>query len=135
MNYIYGKDLTSALDSEYRVYLCGSLKKPQALKYIHDEKNEMGISHYRKFTADLPHLHTQALEYNYLISGSSKILILDTGEEFVFEEGSIFVIPPMTKYASKHLADTKILFFKSPGGNDKQLIEVDDKVSKWLSAW
>lgn len=95
----------------------------------------MGISHYRKFTADVPHLHTQALEYNYLISGSSKILILDTGEEFVFEEGSIFVIPPMTKYASKHLADTKILFFKSPGGNDKQLIEVDDKVSKWLSAW
>ena len=135
MNYIYGKDLTSALDSEYRVYLCGNLKKPQDLKYIHVEKNEMGISHYRKFTADIPHLHTQALEYNYLISGSSKILILDTGEEFVFEEGSIFVIPPMTKYASKHLADTKILFFKSPGGNDKQLIEVDDKVSKWLSAW
>ena len=41
----------------------------------------------------------------------------------------------MTKYASKHTAGTKILFFKAPGGNDKTLFAIDNALKKWLSSW
>lgn len=135
MEYIYGKDIQDALESTYRVYLCGDLKKPQELQWIHDEKNEIGVSQYSKFTADHPHYHTRATEYNFVISGCSKVLLIDENKEFVFEAGSLFVIPPMTKYASKHVENTKVLFFKAPGGNDKQLIDIDDQIKAWLSSW
>lgn len=135
MECIDGKNLELALKSANRVYLCGDLKKPQDLKWIHDENNEIGISHYKCFTADLPHFHTKATEYNYIIKGSTKILLIDEGREILFEEGSIFVLPPMTKYASKHLPNTKIIFFKSPGGNDKHLIGIDDSLEAWRKSW
>ncbi len=135
MNLIKGHEIQNALKSTYRVYLCGDLKQPQDLQWIHDEKNEIGISYYKSFTADQPHYHTAATEYNYIISGKSKILFIDEGKELILEPGSLFVLPPMTKYASKHFENTKILFFKSPGGNDKRVITVDDVLKNWLSAW
>ena len=135
MEFIYGKDINKALDLSYRIYLCGDLKQPQEMPWIHDEKNEVGMSHYKVFTADQPHYHTSATEYNIVISGSSKVFLIDEEKEFIFEAGSIFVLPPLTKYASKHSPSTKILFFKSPGGNDKQVINVDDEIKLWLSSW
>ena len=135
MDVIYGKDIQKALESKYRVYLCGDLKQPQDLHWIHDEKNELGMSHYKQFTADQPHYHTTATEYNYIISGESKVLLIDEEKEFLLAAGSLFVLPPMTKYASKHSENTKILFFKSPGGNDKQIIDIDDTLKTWLSKW
>lgn len=135
MEFIHGGEIKKALESEYRVYLCGDLNQPQGLQWLHDEKNEIGMSFYKEFTADKPHYHAAVTEYNYVISGASKVLLVDEKKEFLFEEGSIFVLSPMTKYASKQLAGTKILFFKSPGGNDKQLIDVDDRLKVWLSEW
>lgn len=135
MDYIYGDDLYHELDSTYRVYLCGDLEKPQNLDWIFDKKNEVGISYYRSFTADAPHFHKQAKEYNFVVSGCSKILLIDEKREFIFEEGSIFVIPAGTRYASKHQPNTKILFFKSPGGNDKTLVDADDSLRLWLGSW
>lgn len=95
----------------------------------------MGISFYQQFTADLPHFHAIVTEYNYIISGSSKILLLDEHEEITLETGSLFVFPPMTKYIAKHQAGTKILFFKSPGGNDKQLIDMTKELHTWCQSW
>ena len=136
MKYLDGSEIIEALQKTYRVYLCGNLEKPQKeLKWIHDEQLEIGISHYQDFTADSPHLHTDATEYNYVIKGSSKVLILAEEREYVFASGSLFVIPQNTKYASKHSADTQILFIKSPGGNDKQLIDVSPKLQTWLQSW
>ena len=135
MDVIYKRDIQKALDSKYRVYLCGNLKEPQDLHWIHDKTNELGISHYKQFTADQPHYHTTATEYNYIISGESRVLLIDEGKEFLLEAGSLFVLPPGTKYASKHSENTKILFFKSPGGNDKQVIDIDDTLKTWLSTW
>lgn len=135
MNYIDGNEIKNALETTYRVYLCGDLKKPQELQWIHDDKNEIGISKYTCFTADQPHYHTWATEYNFIVSGATKIFLIDDKQEYLFKEGSIFVIPPMTKYASKHLDKTKILFFKSPGGNDKKIVDIDDFLKKWLSSW
>lgn len=135
MEFIHGEVLRQALEKSYRVYLCGDLEKPQEMKWIHDAKNEVGISFYSRFTADQPHFHTTATEYNYIISGSSKVLLLKEQKEITLEAGSIFVFPPMTHYASKHQAGTRILFFKSPGGNDKHLIEMTESLQVWLQAW
>lgn len=135
MELILGTDIKKALTSVNRVYLCGDLKQPQDLKWIYDSKNELGISDYKQFTADKPHYHSTATEYNYIIAGKSKFFLLDEKKEFILESGSLLVLPPMTRYASKHLGGTKILFFKSPGGNDKQLITIDDYLKEWLSVW
>lgn len=136
MEQIHGEVLKQALEKTYRLYLCGDLKQPQEIEWIYDAKNEMGISSYKYFTADQPHFHNSATEYNYIISGNSKILLLDEQKEITLEAGSIFVIPPMTPYASKHQAGTKILFFKSPGGNDKQPIaDITESLCMWLQSW
>ncbi len=135
MNYIMGFDVREALKTSDRVYLCGNLKKPQDLEWIHDTGIEIGLSHYKFFSADRPHLHINAAEYNFVMDGASKVLLLDEKEEYLFEKGSLFIIPPGLKYASKHISDTKVLFIKNPGGNDKQLIEADETVKHWLSAW
>lgn len=135
MKVIHGGDLEKALECAHRVYLCGDLQKPQQFPCIYDSHNEVGTSYYKNFTADQPHFHTTATEYNYVICGSSKVLLVDDGKEYLLKAGSLFVIPPMTKYASKHLANTKILFFKSPGGNDKCIIEVSDALNDWLYSW
>ena len=136
MELIHGEVLNQALNKSYRVYLCGDLKKTQEIGWIYDTKNEVGVSFYQYFTADQPHFHTTATEYNYIISGSSKILLLNEQKEVTLEAGSICVIPPMTHYASKHQAGTKILFFKSPGGNDKQLIiDIKESLHMWLQSW
>lgn len=135
MDFIRGNEVKEALKSTYRVYLCGNLQKPQQLKWISDNKNEIGTSYYKEFTADQPHFHTTATEYNYVLSGYSKVLLIDEDKEYIFDEGSLFVISPMTKYASKHSENTKILFLKTPVGNDKQLVDVNEQLEKWLRSW
>ena len=136
MNYLEGKEISAALQKTYRVYLCGNLSKPQEeLQWVHDEQIEIGISCYSEFTADKPHLHSEATEYNYILEGSSKFYIIDEDKELVFESGSLFIVPPNTKYATKHLEGTKILFIKSPGCNDKQLIDISSELQKWLQTW
>lgn len=135
MQYITGNELNQALQSNYRVYLCGDLKMPQNMRWIHDEQMEVGMSLYKEFTAGKPHFHAIATEYNYVISGKMKLLLIDENREYIFEEGSLIVIPPNTKYASKHLGGTRILFIKKPGGNDKNLVEMNNKLNDWLKAW
>ena len=86
MEIICGNDLDKALESAYRVYLCGDLKKPQDLKWIHDENVEMGISYYKEFTADQPHYHLHATEYNFILEGKSKFLLVDEKKEIELEK-------------------------------------------------
>ena len=61
--------------------------------------------------------------------------MIDEGKEYTFGEDTLFVIPPHTRYASKHMGGTKILFVKNPGGNDKNLISVDESLKQWLETW
>ena len=135
MQYISGDTIFDALSRSYRVYLCGDLKQPQDMRWIHDDKNEVGISQYKDFTADKPHYHSAATEYNFVLSGCSKVFLPAEGKEYTFEAGSLFIFPPMTEYASKHMGGTTILFFKSPGGNDKHLIDVTPELETWLASW
>ena len=136
INYLDGKQIAKALSETYRVYLCGNLSSPQPeLEWLHDDHVEMGMSNYTTFTADKPHLHKVATEYNYVLKGESKVYFIDENKECVFKQGSLFVVSPNTRYASKHQADTQILFFKVPGGNDKQLIEISPLLKAWLETW
>lgn len=134
-NYIKGSEIKKALEQQYRIYLCGGDHIKQSLPCLLDEQLEIGISDYAEFTADKPHYHTRATEYNFVVKGSSKVLMIETGEEQLFEEGSIYVLDANTKYACKNAPGTMIYFIKCPGGNDKQVIATTDDIINWLSSW
>ena len=130
------KQIDEALDKEYRQYLCGHLSKPQPFLEHLDSDIEVGISFYKEFTADTPHVHPVCTEHCYVLSGSTRMLILgDEREEVELNEGDFFVLPPNKPYASKHKAGTKLLFIKAPGTNDKTIIDIDEETKEWLRAW
>lgn len=128
--------LDSALDAKYRIYLTGMLQNPQhELEYIEDDI-EIGISRYKKFTPDVPHMHPVATEHAYVLEGSMRVKLLDgSGKEYEINAGDFFVLRPQNAYATKNQAGTTVLFVKSPGGNDKYVVEVDEETKKWLGSW
>lgn len=135
-NFFFGKQISDALDKKYRVYLCGNLSRPQReLECINDSNIEIGTSYYKEFTSDKPHVHSRITEYNYVLQGKVKLLLIADNREYEFDKDSLFIIPPNTEYVSKNQADTRLLFIKSPGGNDKSLVEVDDRVLAWMQSW
>lgn len=136
MEIIKSYETEVALKKEYRQYLAGHLKKPQPyLKHI-DDDIEVGISFYEDFKADKPHVHPQCTEHGYVLQGAVKVLLLDgSNKEYELTCGDFFVLRPGIPYATKNNAGTKVLFIKSPGINDKQLVDVNDDLNKWLSAW
>jgi uncharacterized cupin superfamily protein len=129
-------ELTAALAQEYRQYLTGHLAREQRfLKHV-DDDIEIGISHYREFTADKPHMHPVATEHGYILQGSLRMRLLDgSGEEYRFDQGDFFVLRPGVGYATKNAPGTKILFIKSPAGNDKTEVDVDETTRIWLQSW
>ncbi len=136
IKFIKKKVLTKAFENNKRLYLCGDLKLPQpALEPIFDEKSELGISEYKEYTSEKPHFHKLIREYNYVLEGKVKVYIFDENKEYLFEKGDLFVIDKNTKYMSKSLAGTKILFVKVPGCNDKVLLEMDSSIKKWSKSW
>ena len=136
IEYIREEELSSALEKEYRQYLAGHLSREQKFLQHVDDDIEVGISHYREFTADKPHMHPVATEHSYVLQGSIKMRLLDgSGEEYRFDQGDFFVLRPGVGYATKNAADTKILFIKSPGVNDKTEVDVDEETRQWLSSW
>jgi len=131
---IRGSDIEEATSKEYRQYLVGDLKNPQLLDFVKDNV-EIGISSYKEFTSDVPHKHPVCSEYNYILEGTTKVLIIEDNVEFTFEKGDFFSIPVNTPYASKHKGGTKVLFFKNPSINDKTKVEVTKELSDWLNKW
>lgn len=136
MEYISHDDIDGALSQVYRQYLTGHLGQPQPLLRHIDSDIEVGISHYREFTADVPHVHPMAEEHGYVLRGSVRVRILDgSNTEMEFTEGDFFVIRPGEPHASKNAADTVVLFIKAPGVNDKTAVEIDEDTQRWLSSW
>lgn len=129
---ISNEAIESVLGNNMRQYLVGDLKKPQELEYIFDNKIEVGISLYKEFTSDAPHVHEFVTEYQMILQGYSEIKDLRTGHITTLHKGDFFVVEKGTPYAQKSAADTKIIFFKHPGMNDKQLVDVDEATRKWL---
>ena len=133
MHIIKHEQITKALEDTTRQYLVGKLARPQALEHIEDDKLEIGITSYDEFYSELPHYHTQAYEYQYMISGMTEYRDVETGQQYTFCKGDFYVTPPGIKYAQRSQPGTTILFIKTPPGNDKKNIEVTDEIKKWLS--
>jgi len=125
-------DIESALKDTTRQYLIGKLSRPQELRYIEDENLEIGITSYENFQSELPHTHSQAFEYQYVLSGYTVYLDIETGKEYSFRTGDFYRISPGFKYAQKSKPNTKILFIKIPPGNDKQNLNSSSDVIQWL---
>ena len=130
---IRNKEINDALDIKYRQYLAGKLMYPQEEMDPIESDIEVGISDYKTFMAEKPHVHPIANEFNFVLEGELKIWLLDSGEKFSFKKGDFFRLEPGTPYASKSTGGTRVLFFKVPGGNDKKLVDVDEEVKNWLS--
>jgi len=135
MEIIKHKQLEEALSHEYRQYLTGHLGRPQPYLQHIDDDTEIGMSYYSEFTADTPHVHPICTEYTYILEGSVRIRLLETGEELELNKGDFSLLRPNTPYASKNAADTRVLFIKVPGINDKTLVTPDDGTKRWLQSW
>lgn len=131
---IQNKEIEKSLTDSTRQYLVGQLSKPQKLKYINDEQLEIGITSYPDFTFEKPHYHSQATEYQYMINGMTEYLDVETGAEYKFKKGDFYKIPSGLSYGQKSKPNTIILFIKTPLGNDKQDIEITEKVEEWLES-
>ena len=125
--------LDEVLQYNERQYLVGNLKVPQMLQHIHDNNVEVGISHYKQFTADKPHIHREVTEYQMILQGYSEIKNLLTGEVMELNEGDFYIVQKETPYAQKSATNTKILFFKYPSINDKKIIEINKETEEWLN--
>ena len=136
MNIIRGEQIAAALEQEYRQYLTGHLSRPQPFLEHLDDDVEIGMSFYREFTADTPHIHPVCTEYTYILEGRVRMRLLDgSNEEYEFRKGDFFRLPCGTPYATKNEAGTRVLFMKNPGTNDKTPVAPDAETKKWLSAW
>lgn len=130
---IEGKEIEAVLRDVSRQYFAGDLKREQQLRHIVNTDLEIGITSYKEYSYEEPHTHTVAMEFQYVLSGWTKYLDLNTGEETEFRAGDFYAIEKDTVYAQKSKAGTKILFIKAPSINDKKLVSYDDSVKGWLS--
>lgn len=136
MEILRSEQIEEAIKKQYRQYLTGHMEYPQKyLRNIEDDI-EIGISQYDEFTADKPHMHPVATEHGYVLEGALKVKLLDgSGAEYEFKKGDFFLLRPDIPYATKNAPGSRILFIKSPGGNDKRLVEVTPETEQWLSSW
>ena len=126
-------DIEEVLEGCSRQYLVGDLKKPQLLPFIRDTQLEIGITDYKEFTVEKPHVHDQTHEYQYMLQGETEYMNVDTGEVFRFSEGDFYYIPTHTPYAQKSKPGTRILCIKTPSLNDKKALEETEQVKQWYT--
>ena len=68
------QEVKNALEGLTRQYFVGNLKKEQNLSFVRDERLEIGITNYEQYTEEPSHYHTEATEYQYMVSGWTKYL-------------------------------------------------------------
>lgn len=130
---ITSEQIQESLEETTRQYLVGQLQRPQILEYLNDEKLEIGITSYKTHSSEQPHTHSQAYEYQLMLSGYTTYIDIESGEEISFRKGDFYVITPGVKYAQKSKPGTTILFIKVPPGNDKINLHSEDEIKEWLS--
>ena len=128
---IRDKQFISKITNATRQYFVGDLSRPQKEEFFKDERLEIGISIYPQFKCEDAHRHTVTTEYQYVISGWTQYMDIETGEVFDFKAGDFYLISPNTKYIQKVKAGTKIIFIKAPSKNDKEKVEISKKVEEW----
>jgi len=132
INKIEAIAIKQSLLQNTRQYLVGHLKRPQKLQHIDDNKIEIGITSYAQHSVEDPHTHSNAYEYQYVLSGYTEYLNIDTNQVTSFKHGDFYRITPGYRYSQKSKPGTDILFIKVPPGNDKINIQPDKFVQNWL---
>lgn len=124
--------INNAITRNFRQYFIGNLKNPQELDYIELGDLEIGTSLYQNPKADKPHFHEISSEIIYILKGTYKILLINTGLEYTLNAGDFFVIPAKSPYIGKAVKKmTQTLFIKM-GGNDKVEVPENDDILKWM---
>lgn len=129
---IINADILNALKDTTRQYFVGNLSRPQEITFIRDERLEIGISSYPAYQSEPTHRHEVSTEYQYMISGWTEYMDVESGEVYEFKQGDFYAIEPGTAYSQRVKAGTNILFIKVPSVNDKQLVEIGDEQLRWL---
>ena len=135
MDIIKCEAIDNGLKENCRLYLCGNLQFPNGIDYIQTAKYEIGISNYPQYTVDKPHIHTYNMEYNYILEGEIKLLLIQEERELLLKKGDFFVIHPNEPYVGKCRAGTRTLFSKVPGGNDKMEVPLTSPIIRWGAHW
>lgn len=130
---IENETIKKSLKDTTRQYFVGNLSKPQEIEFVRDERLEMGISRYPDYKSEPTHVHSVATEYQYMISGWTQYMDVETGETYEFRKGDFYAILPGTAYAQRVKAGTNILFIKTPSINDKKIVEITSEQEKWLT--
>lgn len=130
---INNAEILDALKGTTRQYFVGNLSKPQQITFIKDDRLEIGISSYPEYLSESPHVHSYATEYQYVISGWTEYMDVDTNKVYVFKKGDFYAIEPKTSYSQKVKAGTNILFIKVPSINDKILVGINEEQLEWLN--
>ena len=86
-------------------------------------------------TVEKAHFHKWNHEYNIIRKGAVKIYVFNEHKEYEFHQDDMYVIEPGMKYITKAIAGTEVLFVKSPGGNDKELLPTTDAILSWGKDW
>lgn len=128
---IAGQDIENVLAGVSRQYLAGNLKRPQELDFIKDVHVEVGITDYSEYATEPVHFHTEAVEYQYMLSGWTMYMDVDTGDVYEFKTGDFYCIEKNTTYAQKSKKGTRILFIKVPSINDKNVVKTSEAVNAW----
>ena len=135
MKAVDGILVRQALSEKNRVYLCGNLSYADSFNPVINDGLEIGISHYDSFTAEKAHFHKWNTEYNIVKKGTVKVYVFEEKKEYVLNEDDMYVIEPGMTYITKAQPGTEVMFVKSPGGNDKELISLTDEIISWGKDW
>ena len=127
-----GREIENALLSG-RQYLTGRIQNQQYITAV-DEDLEVGLSEYRTAAYDTPHYHKYNTIHWYILSGEVRLLLLEENKEHILKAGDFCVISPGTTHVMKAKPKTRILFIKSPGGNDKVTVSVNYTQRHWMES-
>lgn len=135
MKIVYGKEVRETLSKQIRVYLCGNLSDPEPFDFVKTDGLEIGLSHYQHFTVEKAHFHQWNREFNIIKAGSVKVYVFDEDKEYEFHQEDMYVIEPNMRYITKAQPGTDVIFIKDPGGNDKELLPITEKILNWGKNW
>lgn len=130
-----GTDIIRALQENGRVYYCGKGLHGSDVQHIETDGLEIGVTLYDYYKADKPHVHTWNREYNIVLDGEVKVYIFAEKREYSLRSMDMFVIETDMAYICKAQPNSRVLFVKSPGGNDKQLVAITPAIQHWMDAW
>lgn len=94
INKIDNAEILDALKDTTRQYFVGNLSKPQTITFFKDDRLEIGISSYPEYLSEKPHVHNTATEYQYMISGWTEYMNLETEKIHVFRKGDFYALSP-----------------------------------------